>query len=96
MLWAIDSASRSIIGATAVSPAPYALSMNPTSNRLFLVLAASNQVDVRDGTSLKRIVVLGVGAQGEQGGDGIAVANGRVYVSNYEEGTITAIADNCQ
>jgi YVTN family beta-propeller protein len=96
VLWVIDPSLRAIVSTTALTSSPYALILNPASNRLFVVLAGSNQVDVRDGASLNRIALLGVGAQGEQGGDGIAVANGRIYVSNYEEGTVTVIADNCQ
>jgi YVTN family beta-propeller protein len=96
VLWVVDTVSGLIVKGTALSPAPYALALNPITNRLFIVLADSNQVDVRDATTLQRVAILPVGAQGDQGGDGIAVANGRVYVANNAEGTLTVITDICK
>ncbi len=96
VLWAINLANGQIVKGTSLPQTPYALAMNPVTNRLFVVFADTNQVDVRDGATLERVAILSVGSQGDQGGDGIAVANGRVYVSNNAQGTVTVIADTCR
>ncbi len=96
VLWVVDPTSGSIVRGTPLSPAPFAMVLNPITNRLFVVLAAANQIDVRDAATLQRVALLPVGVQGDQGGDGIAAANGRVYVSNNAEGTVSVIADACQ
>lgn len=93
VIWVLDATTGSITQAVEIYPAPYAIALNPITNRLFIVLADANQVDVRDATTLKRIALLPIGVQGDQGGDGMTIANGRVYVSNNAEGTITVIDD---
>jgi YVTN family beta-propeller protein len=95
VLWVVDPTSGSIVKGVALPAAPYALTLNPLTNRLFIVLADANQVDVRDGATLERVAILPIGIQGNQGGDGIAAASGRIYVSNNAEGTLSVIADSC-
>lgn len=74
---------------------PYALAFNPNTNHLYVVYAASNQVDVLDGTTLTWLTRLRAGGQGSDGGDGIAVLNDRVYLSNNADGTLSVIQDAC-
>ncbi len=91
----LDPATGTVTQSVTLDQAPYALAINPATNRLFVVLADTNQVDVRDGASLDRIALLAVGAQGLDGGDGIAVLNGKVYVSNNAANTMSIISDEC-
>lgn len=74
---------------------PYALAVNPVTNHLFVVLAENNLVRVRDATTLALIADLPIGAQGNAGGDGIAVVDNQVYIANNAEGTVTVLSDNC-
>lgn len=74
---------------------PYALAYNANTNHLFVVLAEANQVNIRDGTTLADLATLNLGATSSDGGDGIAVLNNRVYISNYAAGAVTVIRDAC-
>jgi YVTN family beta-propeller protein len=92
---ALDANTGSIVKSVTLAQIPYALAFNPTTNHLFVVLADVNQLDVRDGTTLASLAVLTIGVQGAEGGDGIAVMNGRVYVANNSAGTMSVIQDSC-
>ena len=48
-----------------------------------------------DPATLALIANLPIGAQGNQGGDGIAVMDNQVYIANNAEGTVTVMSDNC-
>jgi len=75
---------------------PIAIAVNPATNHLFIVLPSINTVRVRDATTLAFIKDLSIGVQGNDGGDGIVVANSQVYVSNNSAGTVSVIQDVCQ
>ena len=94
-LFALDSSTGALIKNVSLGQEPFALAYNPATNHLFVVLANENQVDVRDGTTLNHITTVSVGTQGGDGGDGIAVMNGRVYVSNNSAGTVSVLTDSC-
>lgn len=89
----VDGTSGAIASSITLSQTPYALAYNPVSNRIYTILADVNQVDIRDGTTLNPVALLSVGNQGNDGGDGIAIVNGRVYIANNGEGTISVIQD---
>ena len=91
----LDAATGAIVKSVTLAHAPYALAFNSTTNHLFVALVDSNQLQVLDGTTLKSVATLPVGSQGAEGGDGVAVMNGRVYVANDDAGTITVIQDVC-
>ncbi len=92
---ALDASTGAIVKSVTLTQVPYALAFNPNTNHLFVVLGDVNQLDVRDGATLNSLAVLPIGAQGAQGGDGIAVMNGRVYVANNAAGTMSVIRDAC-
>ncbi|MDE3089206.1 MAG: YncE family protein [Chloroflexota bacterium] len=94
-IFVLDGTSGSVVNSVTLAQIPYALAFSPSTNHLFAVLADSNLLDVRDGTTLDRIAVIALDAQGAQGGDGIAVMNGRVYVANNAAGTLSVIRDSC-
>ncbi len=91
----LNASTGAIVKSVTLPQVPYALAYDPSSNHLLVVLADVNQLDVLDGTTLTGLATLSVGAQGAQGGDGIAVLNGRVYVTNNAAGTVTVIQDAC-
>ncbi|MBI4787528.1 MAG: YncE family protein [Chloroflexi bacterium] len=95
MLFALDANTGTVVNSTTLAQTPYALAFNAATNHVFVVLADANQVDVRDGTTLNRAGLVATGAQGNDGGDGIAILNGRAYIANNADGTLTVIQDSC-
>ncbi len=92
----LNTSTGEVVGTVALDQPPYALALNRSTGHLYVVLASSNQLDIRDATTLDRVTLLPIGAQGTSGGDGIAVINGRVFVSNNAAGTVSVITDGCQ
>jgi YVTN family beta-propeller protein len=92
---ALAGATGAIVKSVTLTQVPYGLAYNASTNHLFVVLAEANQLAVLDGTTLNTLAVVSIGAQGADGGDGIAVMNGRVYVANNAAGTVSVIADPC-
>jgi len=92
---ALAGATGAIVKSVILPQVPYALAFNPSTNHLVAVLAEANQLAVLDGTTLSTLAVVSLGAQGGEGGDGIAVMNGRIYVANNAAGTVSVISDSC-
>ncbi|HEY6041131.1 MAG TPA: hypothetical protein VIX58_03290, partial [Anaerolineae bacterium] len=74
---------------------PYGIAVNPETNHLWVVFADVNQIGIYDGTSLSLISTLAARAQGTEGGDGIAILNNRVYVSNNADNSLGVFSDSC-
>lgn len=94
----VQAFSAQTFGETAPSltlpQPPYGLADNPATDHLFAVSAETNELYVIDDQTLSLIATVPVGNQGgENGGQGIAVLNNRVYVANYADGTVTVIQD---
>jgi len=74
---------------------PYALAVNPNSGHLFVVGAANDQLWVYGADDLILRAVLPLPAQDAvDGGQGIAVENNRVYVSNYAADSLSVFDDS--
>ena len=95
-IMSLNASTGEVLRTVTLDQAPFALALNLDTRRLFAVLANSNQLDVRDATTLDRVELLSIGSQGTSGGDGIAILNGRVYVSNFAQGTLSVVGDTCQ
>ncbi|MBI5302349.1 MAG: YncE family protein [Chloroflexi bacterium] len=91
----LNASTGANVTSITLANTPYALAYNANTNHLYVVLAEVNQVNIRDGTSLADLGTLALGTQSLDGGDGIAVMNNRVYISNYSAGTVTVIRDAC-
>ncbi len=91
----IDAGTNAIVQSVREVFVPYAIAVNPASNHLFVIMPASSQVRVRDATTLNVLGDLPIGAQGSDGGDGIAVFGNRVYISNNAARSITVLDDTC-
>jgi YVTN family beta-propeller protein len=94
-IYVLNASTGAQISSVTLAQTPYALAVNVSSGHLFVVLADSNQLDVRDTTTLNRVVLLNIGTQSADGGDGVVMLNNRVYVSNYSAGTVSVIQDVC-
>jgi YVTN family beta-propeller protein len=92
---ALDATTGAVVKSVTLAQVPYALAFESNRNHLFVVLAESNQLAILDGATLNSIAVVSIGAQGAQGGDGIALMNNRVYVVNNDAGTMSVIQDAC-
>lgn len=98
VLAVIDSLTNRLIESIDLPGPAYAVAANPTTRRIYAVDAANNRVYVLDTTSHALIATLSVGAQNaDEGGQGIAVdpVLNRIFVANWQDGTVSVIAD-CQ
>ncbi len=91
----LDGRTGAIVKQVTSPSTPFALAFNRATGHLFAVLAGSNLVEVRDGRTLEVITFLGVGAQGNDGGDAIAVFGDRVFVGNNAANTVSVLSDSC-
>jgi YVTN family beta-propeller protein len=89
----IDAGSDTISTTMTESATPYALALNPNTNHLFIVLADSNLLRVRDAGTWAKVADVAVGVQGSNGGDSIGVLNDYIYVANNSAGTVSVIGD---
>ena len=73
---------------------PYGIAVNPTKGHVYVIAAEANLLYVIDGPTLQIIGSVPVGGQGvAEGGQGIALWGDRIYVSNYQDGTVTVLDD---
>ncbi len=75
--------------------APYGIAVNLLKNRVYVVAAEADLLYVLEGAALQIVGTVPVGAQGPlEGGQGIAVLGNRIYVSNYQAGSLTILDDS--
>ncbi|HUS69518.1 MAG TPA: Ig-like domain-containing protein [Anaerolineae bacterium] len=91
----IDANSNSVEGKVHIpNHRPYGIAVNPTKGRVYVVAAEANLLYVIKGPTLQIIGSVAVGGQGAvEGGQGIALSGDRIYVSNYQDGTVTVLDD---
>jgi YVTN family beta-propeller protein len=92
----INGNTNSVQGAPVSLPhAPYGIAVNLSKNRVYVVAAEADLLYVLDGATLQIVGTVPVGAQGPlEGGQGIAVLGNRIYVSNYQDGSLTVLDDS--
>lgn len=74
---------------------PYGIAVNASKNRVYVVAAGADLLYVLDGATLQVVGTKQIGTQGAlEGGQGIAVLGNRIYVANYEDGTVTVLDDS--
>jgi DNA-binding beta-propeller fold protein YncE len=74
---------------------PYGVAVNPSKGRIYVVAAEADLLYVIDGPSLQIVGTVPIGGQGAvEGGQGIALWGDRIYVSNYQDGTVTVLDDS--
>jgi YVTN family beta-propeller protein len=94
-IWALGLSDLERLQVIDLPGRPYALALNANGYHLFAVDAETDLVHVVDTRSGTVVGSLFVGHQDEaEGGQGIAVAQNRVYVSNYGDGSVTIFDDS--
>lgn len=91
----INGNNNSVLGSVQMPHTPYGIAVNTSKNRVYVVAAEAHLLYVLDGATLQILGSRPVGAQGPaEGGQGIAVLGNRIYVSNYQAGTVTVLDDS--
>jgi len=74
---------------------PYGVAVNSSKARVFVIAADADLLYVLDGPTMQILGTKPVGGQGPvEGGHGIALWGNRIYVSNYQDGTVTVLDDS--
>jgi YVTN family beta-propeller protein len=74
---------------------PYAVAVNSSKGRVYVVAAEADLLYVIDGPTLQIVGTVPIGGQGAvEGGQGIALWGDRIYVSNYQDGTVSVLDDS--
>lgn len=91
----LATASNQVVSTVALPGPPTALALDPGSGRLFAVDAGANRVYVVDTRANNAYLgSVEVGAQGAiDGGQGIALAQNKVFVANWQARSITILDD---
>ena len=91
----IDANSNSVEDTVHIpNHRPFGIAVNPSKGRVYVIAAEANLLYVIKGPTLQIIGSVPVGGQGvAEGGQGIAVWGDRIYVSNYQDGTVTVLDD---
>lgn len=93
----IDANANSVEGKVHIpNHRPYGVAVNSSRGRVYVIAAEANLLYVVKGPTLEIIGSVPVGGQGPvEGGQGIALWGDRIYVSNYQDGTVTVLNDAC-
>ena len=92
----LSTSTNQVTGSINLPGTPYALAYNPGTGNLYAVDANTNQVYVVNTRNNNRYAgALTVGSQDpNDGGQGIAVINNKVYVGNWQGRSITVLDDS--
>jgi len=90
----INANTNSVEGSLHIPNRPYGVAVNSSKGRVYVVAAEADLLYVIDGPTLQIIGTVPVGGQGVlEGGQGIALWGDRIYVSNFQDGTVTVLDD---
>jgi YVTN family beta-propeller protein len=94
-VYKINANSNSVEGELHIpNHRPYGIAVNSSKGRVYVVAAEADLLYVIDGPTLQIVGSKSVGGQGAaEGGQGIALWGDRIYVSNYQDGTVTVLDD---
>lgn len=74
---------------------PYGIAVNPNKGRIYAVAAEADLLYIIEGPTMQIVGSVPVGGQGAvEGGQGIALWGDKIYVSNYQDGTVTVLDDS--
>ncbi len=74
---------------------PYGVAVNSAKGRIYVIAAEADLLYVIDGPTMQVLGSKPVGGQGAvEGGQGIALWGDKIYVSNYQDGTVTVLNDS--
>ena len=91
----LSTATNQVVTTVALPGPPTALALDAVSGRLFAVDASANRIYVVNTSAGNRYLgAVDVGAQGAaDGGQGIAIAQNKVFVANWQARSITILDD---
>jgi len=73
---------------------PYAIAVNSSKGRVYVIAGEADLLYVVDGPTMQVVGSVPLGGQGAvEGGQGIALWGDKIYVSNYQDGTVTVLND---
>lgn len=92
----IDGNTNSVEGTLHIpNHRPYGVAVNSSKGRVYVVAAEANLLYVIDGPTLQIVGSVPVGGQGAaEGGQGIALWGDMIYVSNFQDGTVSVLDDS--
>ncbi len=91
----INANTNSVVGTLHIpNHRPYGLAVNSSKGRVYVIAAEADLLYVIDGPTLQVVGTVPIGGQGAlEGGQGIALWGDRIYVSNYQDGTVSVLDD---
>jgi DNA-binding beta-propeller fold protein YncE len=91
----INANTNSVEGSVPIPDhRPYGVAVNSSKGRIYVLAAEADLLYVVDGPTMQIIGTVPVGGQGaSEGGQGIALWGDRIYVSNFQDGTVTVLDD---
>jgi DNA-binding beta-propeller fold protein YncE len=91
----INANSNSVEGTLHIpNHRPYGVAVNSAKGRVYVIAAEADLLYVIDGPTLQIVGTVPIGGQGAQeGGQGIALWGDRIYVSNFQDGTVSVLDD---
>jgi len=90
----INANTNSVEGSLHIPNRPYGVAVNSSKGRIYVLAAEADLLYVVDGPTFQIIDTVPVGGQGAlEGGQGIALWGDRIYVSNFQDGTVTVLDD---
>lgn len=93
-LWAIDAATGARLQRAVLPDRPFAVAVNPTTGHVFVILARQDRLLALREDTLAQVADLPLEDQGgDDGGQGLAVYEDRVYVADYGAGSLTVFQD---
>jgi len=92
---ALDATALTPLYTLSVPFAPYALTVNPATNRIFVVSPENNCAYIINAETMTLCCKLLLSDQGgAAGGQGIALLGDRIFVANRAAGSLTALRDD--
>jgi YVTN family beta-propeller protein len=84
----------SVEGIVNMPHRPYGIAVNSSKGRIYAMAADADLLYVLDGPTMEIVGSVPIGGQGGvEGGQGIALWGNKIYVSNYQDGTVTVLND---
>jgi YVTN family beta-propeller protein len=81
----LNAADNTVVATISLGFMPHAIAANPQNNRIYVVAAGENKLYVIDGNTNKVLgsVAVNQNSDATEGGQGIAVYENRIYVSEW-------------
>jgi YVTN family beta-propeller protein len=93
-IFKINANNNTMEGVAHTPHRPYGVAVNSSKGRIHVIAAEADLLYVLDGPSMQIVGSVPIGGQGAvEGGQGIALWGNKIYVSNYQDGTVTVLSD---